>query len=291
MNKKIKNAITKNKDLNLGFKLVKLYSIKTGLCAENCAFCGQSQQTNKKYKMIKTFSSIEDIYLAIKNAKKNLANEILFVSSGTRLSNKDELKLLAKGIIYSRNEGLEVGLDLGLMNYDFLQYLFNAGANVYVNAVQTAKSFFSKMITSRSYEDHIKVLENAKKIGYSTRSGGILGLGETEKQRREFVLELQDLPCDTISLSLFQPIKGSAMENHPKMSSSDALNALALIRNKTNKPIYLLGGREKIILKEHMNIALQIVNGTTVGDYLFTKGEGVEKIIPYISNKIKPIYN
>ncbi len=281
----VRRAIAKNEALNLGFRLVKLYSVKTGLCAENCAFCGQSGLAKKESKVIKTFPPIWDIYLAVEDAKRNLASEILFVSSGTRLFDKNELEVLAKGIVRSRDEGLEVGIDLGLMDYDSLLCLFDAGANVYVNAVQTARSLFPEMITSHAYEDHVQVLENARKIGYSTRSGGILGLGETEEQRREFALELENLPCDTVGLSLFQPIKGSVMENHPKMSSLSALSALAFIRNVVDKPIYLLGGREKVISKEHMRTTLQLVNGTTVGDYLFTKGEGIEELLPYIPNK------
>lgn len=280
---RIKEAIAKNEELNLEFKLVKLYSIKTGLCAEDCSFCGQSGSAKKEHKVIKHFSSIKDIYLAVENAKKNLANEILLVSSSTKVPHKTELTILAKGIAHSKKAGLEVGLDLGLMGYDDLLYLFNAGADTYVNAIQTAKSFFCKMITSHTYEDKIKVLESAKKIGYRTRSGGILGLGETEEQRYEFASELQNLPCDTIGLSLFQPIKGSVMENHPKMNSQDALTALASIRNQINKPIYLLGGREKIISKEDMKVAFRLINGTTVGDYLFTKGENIEKIAQYIN--------
>jgi biotin synthase-like enzyme len=118
MNQNIIQAIEKNRKLNLEFKLVKLHSIKTGICAEDCAFCGQSKLVKKKYKIIKPFSSINDFYLAIENAKKNSVNEILFVSSGRTIRDKSELKKLAKGISKARKEKLEVGLDNGLMDQD-----------------------------------------------------------------------------------------------------------------------------------------------------------------------------
>lgn len=282
INQNITQAIEKNRKLNLEFRLVKLYSVRTGICAEDCGFCGQSRLVEKEYKIIKPFSSMSDIYLAIENAKKNSANEILFVSSGRSIGNKSELKKLAKGIAKARKENLEVGLDTGLMSYDSLSYLFDEGAQIYIGAIQTAKSFFNEIIHSYNYEDKVKVLENAKRIGYHTRSGGILGLGETEKQRYEFTLELDTLPCDSIGLSLFQPMKGTKMQNRQRIDSKEALESLALIRNHTDKPLYLLGGREKVIAEEEMGAALQLINGVTVGDYLFTKGEGIEKIARYI---------
>lgn len=288
MKNRIKNAIQKNDELDLSFKLIKLCSVETGLCKEDCVFCGQSSRTDPKYKIIKKFSSFTDLSNAVDDAIKNEAKEILFSASQTRRSNKNALRTIASAVKLARNRGLDVCIDFGLMMLDDLKYLFDAGANIYINSVQTAKSFFPKVCSTQKYEDKIKILEVAKNIGYSNRSGGILGLGETEEQRYEFASQLQSLPCDTVSLCLFQPIKGSVMESHPKLSSSSALDALALMRLNIEKPLYLLGGREKVISPEYIKIALKIVNGTTAGDYLFTKGESIEKLHRFIPRKGKP---
>jgi biotin synthase len=223
--------------------------------------------------------------MAINSAIKNKADEIVFSYGGTRLSDKKEIDMVIPAIRLAREKGLDVCIDFGLMYEKDLISLFEAGANIYSNYVQTLRSLFPRFCTTQKYSDKIDMLSLAKEIGFITRSGGIVGLGETMEQRKQFATELQNLSCDNIGLCLFQPIKGSVMENHPKMSSQEAFDSLLIMRSIIKKPIYLLGGREKVLSPEHVRKAMQFLDGTTVGDYLFTKGQNLEELKKFLPKK------
>lgn len=216
--------------------------------------------------------------MAIDTARRNDAQEMLLSAAGTRIEDEREVETIQAIILQVVTAGMDVCLDFGLTRRSVLQRFYHAGARCYINSVQTSRARFGQYITTQRYEDKLEVLATACELGYVTRTGVILGLGESAAERKLLAAELQALPVDEISLCLFQPIDGSLMSEHPMMTSEEAMGALQTMREQLAKPLYLLGGREKVLAPADIPAALALVDGTTVGNYLFTSGETAQAV-------------
>ena len=113
--------------------------------------------------------------------------------------------------------------------------------------------------------------------GMKVCSGGILGLGESWKQRVELAFTLFNLNVDSIPLNFLNPIPGTRLENKPILSPVDALKCICLFRfvNPT-KDIAICGGRE-ITLRDFQSLIFAAgANGVMVGNYLTTGGRDID---------------
>lgn len=269
-----------------GFRLVKLFPIRLGNCIHSCAFCGQSTQTERVAMPMKGLPTEREIETTVDQACREGTHELLVSMPNIPPDvESPETEIAIRTVKLARNAGLDVCIDFGIIDKDFLNCLFDAGASIFMNSVQTSRELFGRMCTSHNYESKVESLQLARSMGYSTRSGGIIGLGETQKQRTRFFEELETLPCESISACLFQPMPGTPMANHSSMTSSEALNALIEIRKISSKPIFLLGGREKVLNQNDASFALQFLDGTTVGNYLFTVGETREQLEKHMKGR------
>ena len=261
-----------------GLKLVKLFALRLGHCEHSCCFCAQSTKTDPAHMPVRALASEEEIKSAIDQAVRGGASEILYATSGGGISSAEHFKTVKIATELASASGLEVAVDCGYLSEQQLNELKFAGATTYVNSVQTARELFPAYCGSHNYDAKVECLASARSMGYRSRTGGVLGMGESPAHRRSFFEELNRLPCDEISVSLFQPMPGTSLAGQAKMSSSDAVSAILELRSVTEKPIYLLGGREQVLRPQDVDVALRALDGTTVGDYLFTQGEPIDQL-------------
>lgn len=256
--------------------LVSMYSVQTGICAEDCAFCAQASRRRPATGVhVRRFSSAEEMLDRAVRAADAGAVEICLVASGTRLSDPIRVQQMSRGIrLIKQNTRLECAANIGLVTDEVLAILAEAGLDTLVHNVETASSYHPTVITSHSYSDEIDTIHRARRAGLKIQTGAILGMGESWEQRVELACEIRDLRPDVVGLSLFQPMRGTPLECVPVMQPREALASLALFRCLLPAfPLYLLGGREKVLGDLQGEAFRAGVNGTTVGDYLFTAGQ------------------
>lgn len=257
--------------------LCSIVNAKSGYCAEDCGFCGQASQfttTSPHY----TLLDFPELKISIHEAIKNGANEFSFVTSGRKISNKNEIEAIAKAIKYIKsNTTMQACSSLGLMSESDLHYLKTAGMDHYHHNLETARSHFSNVISTHSYDDELDVIKSAKKAGLYTCCGGIFGMGESWEQRIELALDLKQLDVDSIPINFLNPISGTPLDELALLTPLEALKIVAIYRFIfPDKNIMVMGGREKVLADLQSWIFIAGANGFLIGNYLITKGRAVE---------------
>lgn len=139
---------------------------------------------------------------AAKEAEAFGANEFSIVASGTKMNDRKELDRVIEAVRRIKAETkLETCCSLGLMELDDLKELKAAGLDRCHHNLETAASFFDKIVTTHTYEDEIKAVENAKEAGLQVCVGGIFGMGETFAQRVELAFSIRDLGTQSLPVN------------------------------------------------------------------------------------------
>ncbi len=253
-----------------------IVSAKTGICSEDCAFCGQSAVAGKKEKKIKVnpLMSAAEIVEAAKIAKNNGANEFSIVTSGTSVNDEKELNVIAEAIRTIKSEvGIVPCASLGLMKYDQLLFLKNSGLEIFHHNIETNGEYFPNICSTHSFEDNLATVRAAKKAGLKVCSGVIIGMGESKLDRIKMAKEIKRLGVDNIPVNFLNPIKGTPLENNEPLTPMECLKTLAIFRLvNPAKNILAQGGRE-YNLRQLQPLALMAgANGMLLGNYLLTSG-------------------
>ena len=246
---------------------------RSGRCSENCKFCAQSAHYHtgvKEYPLLPE----EAIVAAAQKAKVAGAVRFSLVTSGRGQNEAQEFKHICHALKRIKAEvKIEVCCSLGLLTLEQAYKLKEAGAGRFHANIETAPSFFPQICTTHNYADKMAALSNAKKAGLRLCSGGILGLGESLKQRVEMAFELRRLGIDSVPLNLLNPIAGTPLAHNKPLAPLEILRTFAVFRFILPKAqIRTAGGRE-VNLRDLQGLALNSgLDGMMIGGYLTTGG-------------------
>lgn len=248
-----------------------LMNIKSGGCAEDCAFCAQSAHNKAKIR-VQPLASEEDIVSRFEQARAQ-AVHFCVVSSGTRLG-RPEIEKVAAAI--RRCRGVEVHASLGILEDEDFRLLREAGVTCYNHNLETSPTYYPSIVTTHDYHERVATVRRAKAAGLRVCCGGIFGLGESWQDRKEMCLALRELDVDTIPLNFFNPVAGTRLPR-PAETALDFLKIVALFRlAHPRKVIKVCGGRELHLGKLQGLMFTAGANGYVTGGYLTTPGDGIE---------------
>ena len=265
-----------------------IISAKTGICSEDCSFCGQSAVAGKKEKKIKVnaLMPVSEIVESAKIAKNNGANEFSIVTSGTKVSDRTELEIIGNAVKSIKNEvGITPCASLGLMEYEHLLFLKECGLEIFHHNIETGRDYFPKICSTHSFADNIETVKSAKKAGLKVCSGVIIGMGESRIDRIKMAKEIKELDVDNIPVNFLNPIKGTPLENTEPLTPMECIKTLAIFRIvNPKKNILAQGGREHN-LRQLQPLALMAgANGFLLGNYLLTAGRNPELDLELIND-------
>ena len=265
-----------------------IVSAKTGICSEDCSFCGQSAVAGKKEKKIKVnaLMPVSEIVESAKIAKNNGANEFSIVTSGTKVSDRTELEIIGNAVKSIKNEvGITPCASLGLMEYEHLLFLKECGLEIFHHNIETSRGYFPKICSTHSFADNIETVKSAKKAGLKVCSGVIIGMGESRLDRIKMAKEIKELDVDNIPVNFLNPIKGTPLENTEPLTPMECIKTLAIFRIvNPKKNILAQGGREHN-LRQLQPLALMAgANGFLLGNYLLTAGRNPELDLELIND-------
>ena len=251
-----------------------IVSAKTGICTEDCAFCGQSSRVLKKNKKINNLCSSDELVKAAEIAKKNGANEFSIVTSGTSVTGKKELETIAKALKRIRDEiNIRPCASLGIMKFKELSFLKENGLEIFHHNIETSRDFFPQICSTHSYDDNIRTVLEAKRAGLSVCCGVIIGMGESRLDRIKMAKQIKDLDVNNIPVNFLNPIPGTPLENKKELTPMECLKTLTIFRfiNPT-KNILAQGGREQNLRQLQPLTLMAGANGLLLGNYLITSG-------------------
>lgn len=258
-----------------GISLCSIVNAKSGNCTEDCAFCAQSSVNStpcKSYPMMDDYS----ILSARRRAGELGAGHFSIVTSGGSPA-REELENVCGIISGSRGMKPFWCASLGILSLRQLQLLSNAGLRRYHHNLETERTYFPEICTTHSWQDRINTICNAKLAGLEVCSGGIIGLGESLRQRVDMAFQLRDLQVDSIALNFLVLLKGTRISSRQEFfSSADMLKTVIMFGTVCpGAELRVCAGRE--LLGEYQKEIFRAgATGIMTGDLLTAAGSRIQ---------------
>ena len=260
-----------------------LLNAKSGNCPEDCSFCAQStfyETGITKYPLLPD----EIILDKAVEAKMNGAASFCLVCA-YREPPQNEFEKICKVIERLRKEvDLDINVSLGFMTPQRAQRLKSLGVKRYNHNLEASESFFSEICKTHDFADRVKTARTVKDAGLELCCGGIIGMGETSKQRIELAFSLSTLEPDEVPINVLIPRKGTPKElENCSINTMDIIRTIAVWRFIMPKTILKIAGGREVYFKDNGKLALQAgANGIITGGYLTTNGNAPNKDIQMI---------
>ena len=258
------------------FNPCSIINARAGKCSENCKWCAQSGHYHTDSDVHGIIDADQAVAQAIHDEKKGV-KRFCQVTSGRAVKGA-ALKKICDNYRKLREEtNMFLCGSLGLLDKEDLQQLWDAGVRRLHCNLETAPSFFKNVCTSHTIEDKINTMKWAREIGFQLCSGGIIGMGETRRQRVELAEKLREVNPDSIPINILHPIKGTPLAETPLIDEEEILLTIAIFRFLHPKAELRFAGGRKRLSKDTQLKALRIgINSAVVGDLLTTVGSAID---------------
>ena len=203
---------------------------KSGRCSENCKYCAQSARHKTGIDEYDFLPVKEILAVALANEAAGV-NRFSIVTSGRALDGKNFDKAIAAyEIMRGKLKTLELCASHGILNAEQLKRIKAAGVKRYHHNLETSRRYFAEICTTHTYDERIKTIKLAQSAGLEVCSGGIIGMGETWQDRIDLAFELEGLGIKSIPINILTAIKGTALENMPRLRPEEILRTIAIFR-------------------------------------------------------------
>ncbi len=259
----------------LSIQLSTLLSIKTGACVEDCGYCSQSARYKTGLE-VEPLMNEEEILENARLARLNGGTRFCMGAAWKNVPDKEmpKLKRIIEGV---KELGLESCMTLGGVTPNQATEFKSAGLDYYNHNLDTSREHYSSVITTRTYDDRLETLKNVRDAGIKVCCGGILGLGEEQKDRIGLLLELanMEVPPESVPINNLVPIPGTPIANKgvEKVDNFDFIRTIAVARVLIPTcEIRLSAGREQ--MSEEMQAMCFMAGASSLffGDRLLTTG-------------------
>src|SRR5262245_5307013 len=226
-------------------ELAQLLSIKTGGCPEDCGYCAQSAHFETGVKATKLMAA-EEIVAEARHAKANGATR--FCMGAAWRSPKDrDIDTLRPVVAAVKELGLETCMTLGMLTGPQARKLKAAGLDFYNHNLDTSPEHYSEVVTSRTYADRLETLGHVRAAGIAVCCGGIVGMGESERDRAGLLCQLANLPThpESVPINVLMRVEGTPLGHSPRIDVLDLVRTIATARIAMPRSVVRLSaGRE-----------------------------------------------
>jgi len=207
-----------------------LLSIKTGACPEDCAYCPQSVRYETGLARDELME-VADVVAAARAARESGATR--FCMGAAYRSPKPRQLAVIKSMIREVGAlGLETCATLGMLTPEQAVELKEAGLDYYNHNIDTSESFYGEVITTRTYRDRLDTLQAVRNAGLNVCCGGILGMGETTRDRVQMLLTLAtlDVHPESVPINQLVQVEGTPLHGLPALDPLELVRTIATAR-------------------------------------------------------------
>lgn len=250
-----------------------LMSIKTGACPEDCKYCSQSGHHNTGLEKEK-FMEVQKVLDDAARAKQAGASRFCMGAAWRSPTQKDWPQVLemVKGV---KALGMETCMTLGMLDEQQADDLAQAGLDYYNHNLDTSKTYYKEIITTRNFQDRLDTLAHVRSSGMKVCCGGIVGMGESEDDRLGLLMELANLPehPESVPINMLVKIKGTPLENVETLDEFDFIRTIAVARIIMPASfVRLSAGRESMNEQTQALCYFAGANSIFYGEKLLTTG-------------------
>ncbi|VAX05272.1 Biotin synthase [hydrothermal vent metagenome] len=207
-----------------------LISIKTGACSEDCGYCSQSSKYATELEPERLLPVV-DVVRAANKAKEKGASRFC-MGAAWRNPTDTNLDRVIEMVRAVHDIGMETCLTLGMLTDEQAVKLKDAGLDYYNHNLDTSPEFYGEVVTTRTYQDRLDTLARVRNQGINVCSGGILGLGETRKDRASMLRELANMPQhpQSVPINMLVQIEGTPMFGADELDPFEFVRTVAVAR-------------------------------------------------------------
>ncbi len=207
-----------------------LLSIKTGGCSEDCAYCPQSARYDTELER-EALMPVDDVINAAKQAKQQGASRFCMGAAWREPKDRDmtEIVNMVEGV---KSLGLETCMTLGMLTDQQTDQLKQAGLDYYNHNLDSSEEYYAQVISTRTYQDRLDTLQRVRDSGMNVCSGGILGMGESPKDRAGLLQTLANLPKhpESVPINQLVQVEGTPLADTGQLDPLDFVRTLAVAR-------------------------------------------------------------
>ena len=256
-------------------QLSTLMSIKTGGCPEDCGYCPQAARYHAGV-AAEPLADVGSVVDAARAAKDAGATRFCMGAAWRGPKARDLTPVLGM-VTAVKALGLETCCTLGMLQDGQAEQLKQAGLDYYNHNLDTAPELYGDIVSTRDYRDRLDTLARVRGAGLSVCCGGIVGMGESRRQRAALIAQLAELAPESVPINHLVQVEGTPL--HDRFHGESALDPLEFVRTvavaRITMPramIRLSAGRRELGEAVQALCYLAGANSIFYGDRLLTTG-------------------
>jgi biotin synthase len=254
-------------------QLSTLLSVKTGGCPEDCAYCPQSRRYSTGVEDEEVLS-VDTVLDAARIAKENGATRFCMGAAwrGPKDRDLDKILPMVEGV---KALGLETCVTLGMLKPGQAERLRDAGLDYYNHNLDTSPDFYGEIIKTRTYDDRLETLERVRGAGINVCCGGIVGMGESRRDRAALIAQLSSLDPypESVPINDLVSVGGTPLEHAEPLDPLEFVRTIAAARIAMPRAwVRLSAGRERMSEAVQALCFMAGANSVFYGEKLLTTG-------------------
>ena len=248
-----------------------LLSIKTGSCSEDCGYCPQSARYDSDLTP-EALMPVDEVIKAAAVAKEQGASRFCMGAAWRSPKDKD-IERVVEMVQGVKALGMETCVTLGMLSDSQTKALKEGGLDYYNHNLDTSEDYYSEVITTRTYQDRLDTLERIRDSGINVCCGGIVGMGESDKDRAKLLIELANLPKhpESVPINMLVQVEGTPLANTESLDPIIFVRTIAVARVLMPKSrVRLSAGRAEMTDEMQALCFFAGANSIFYGDKLLT---------------------
>jgi len=248
-----------------------LLSIKTGSCSEDCGYCPQSARYDSDLTP-EALLPVDDVIKSAQQAKDQGASRFCMGAAWRSPKDKD-IERVVEMVQGVKALGMETCVTLGMLTDKQTTALKEGGLDYYNHNLDTSEDYYSEVITTRTYQDRLDTLERVRDSGINVCCGGIVGMGESDDDRANLLIELANLPKhpESVPINMLVQVEGTPLNNTESLDPLVFIRTIAVARILMPKSrVRLSAGRKEMSDEMQAMCFFAGANSIFYGDKLLT---------------------
>ncbi len=250
-----------------------LLSIKTGGCPENCAYCPQSAHHREVDLTRDLLMEPQKVLAMAATAKAAGAERFCIGAAWRQVRDGKEFDAVIEMVEGVRRLDMEACVTLGMLKPHQAERLAKAGLTAYNHNLDTSPEFYSRIITTRTYQDRLETLSTVRATGVELCSGGIIGMGEGIRDRAAMLQVLAGFAPhpESVPINALVPVEGTPLAKRERIDPLELVRMVATARLvMPQSTVRLSAGRSSLTREAQILCLMAGANSIFYGDTLLT---------------------